>query len=128
MFSFCYAWIFFVLFPCLFFLLVSQLYYCAAYCSSQHTTTHLIAYRNKLRKSKDMEHVANDTDRLVKAACAMDSDIHCSPKQLVGATRRYLANYPTPYFQIIEDSRKIMKDMCNTYKPFIDDENHCGDE
>jgi len=58
---------------------------------------------------------AADTLRLASAACNMNSDIHCSPKQMIGAARRYASNYSTAYFQISEDSNKVMKEIAEQY-------------
>jgi len=84
-----------------------------------HTATNLTEFYNKLSEDKDMEKVATDARRLASAACFMGSDIHCSPSQMIGATRRFLANYPTSYFQITEDSRQIMERVLNEYRKFL---------
>jgi hypothetical protein len=58
---------------------------------------------------------ATDTLRLASAACNMQSDIHCSPNQMIGAARRYASSYPTAYFQISEDSKEVMKEISEQY-------------
>jgi hypothetical protein len=64
---------------------------------------------------KTSKAAAADTLRLASAACKMQSDIHCSPKQMIGAARRYASNYPTAYFQISEDSNEVMKEIAEQY-------------
>lgn len=75
----------------------------------------LLANSTSKKDVKKMKAAAADTLRLASAACNMQSDIHCSPKQMTGATRRYNANYPTAYFQISEDSKDVMNEICEQY-------------
>jgi len=84
-----------------------------------HTAKYLTEFCDKMNTDKDMKIVATDARRLASAACSMDSDIHCSPTQMIGATRRFLANYPTSYFQITEDSKQIMERVSNEYMRFL---------
>jgi len=58
---------------------------------------------------------AADTLELASAACKINTDIHCSPKQMVDAARRYENSYPSIYFQINEDSRNVMKEILEEY-------------
>ena len=67
------------------------------------------------KPSKKMKASIADTIRLASAACNMQSDIHCSPKQMAGAARRYTSNYPTAYFQISEDSKEVMQEIRRQY-------------
>ena len=60
-----------------------------------------------------------DVRRLLTAACNLDSDIHNSPSQLIGATRRYLANNPVSYFQLTEDSKTMMKAIAQIYEDYV---------
>ena len=65
-----------------------------------------------------------DVRRLLAAACNLDSDIHNSPSQLIGATRRYLVNNPVSYFQLTEDSKTMMKAIAQIYQDYVNsDEN-----
>ena len=61
-----------------------------------------------------------DVRRLLTAASNLDSDIHNSPSQLIGATRRYLANNPVSYFQLTEDSKTMMKTIAQIYQDYVD--------
>jgi hypothetical protein len=85
-----------------------------------HTSAHLVEMHEKLVKNDDMEIIAQDARRLASAACFMESDIHCSPTQLIGAVRRFNANYPNSYFQITDDSREIMQYMATEYESFLE--------
>jgi hypothetical protein len=71
-----------------------------------------------------MEEAATDARRLASAACFVESDIHCSPTQLIGATRRYNANFPESYFQITDDSRALMQEVSKEYQDFLDTTNN----
>ena len=62
-----------------------------------------------------MKVAAADTLRLASAACKMNTDIHCSPTQMVDAARRYEISYPSIFFQINEDSRNVMKEVVEQY-------------
>ncbi|KAG7369763.1 hypothetical protein IV203_027509 [Nitzschia inconspicua] len=84
-----------------------------------HTSAHLVNMHDKLSKYDDMKVIANDARRLASAACFMESDIHCSPTHLIGATRRFNANYPQSYFRITDDSREIMQYMATEYESFL---------
>lgn len=85
-----------------------------------HTAAHLVDTHQKLSKYDDMKVIAKDARRLASAACFMESDIHCSPTQLIGAVRRFNANYPDSFFQITDDSREIMQYMATEYQSFLD--------
>lgn len=85
-----------------------------------HTAAHLMDLWKKLSAYDDMKLAVGDTRILAAAACRMESDLHCSPVNLIGATRRYLANFPVSYFQIQEDSREEMKNISREYKAFLD--------
>jgi antirestriction protein ArdC len=85
-----------------------------------HTASHLVGMHEKLSKYDGMKTVARDARRLASAACFMESDIHCSPTQLIGAVRRFNANFPESYFQITDDSREIMQHMAKSYQAFLD--------
>jgi antirestriction protein ArdC len=85
-----------------------------------HTASHLVDLHEKLSKYDGMKTVAMDARRLASAACFMESDIHCSPTQLIGANRRFNANFPESYFQITDDSREIMQCMSKEYQAFLD--------
>jgi antirestriction protein ArdC len=85
-----------------------------------HTASHLVGMHEKLSKYDGMKTVARDARRLASAACFMESDIHCSPTQLIGAVRRFNANFPESYFQITDDSREIMQHMSKKYQAFLD--------
>jgi hypothetical protein len=67
-----------------------------------------------------MSAVAHDARRLAAASCFMESDIHCSPTQLIEAVRRYNSNFPESYFQVTDDSRHIVDEMAKTYREFLD--------
>lgn len=67
------------------------------------------------KASKKMKASISDSLRLANAACNMRTDIHCSPKQMIGAARRYSANYPVSYFQINEDSKEVMQEIRMQY-------------
>ena len=67
------------------------------------------------KPTKRMKAAIADTLRIAHAACNMSSDIHCSPKQMVGAAKRYASNYPTSYFQINEDSKEVMQEIRMQY-------------
>ena len=67
----------------------------------------------------DVEHAIHDVERLVWAACNMDSDIHCSPSNLLGAKRRYNVNFPVSYFQVTEDSKQLMTTLGELYEDHI---------
>ena len=84
-----------------------------------HTAAHLVETCDKLSEYEDMAVVAQDARRLATAACFMESDIHCSPTQLIGAARRFNANYPQSYFQITDDSREVMQHMSKEYEQFL---------
>mmetsp|Transcript_11117 Transcript_11117/g.25852 ORF Transcript_11117/g.25852 Transcript_11117/m.25852 type:complete len:689 (+) Transcript_11117:234-2300(+) len=71
---------------------------------------------NNNRKKRLNDKAASDTLRLASAACDMSSDIHCSPKQMMGAARRYASNFPKAYFQISEDSKEVMEEISQQYK------------
>ena len=66
-----------------------------------------------------LEKTDNDLRRLVAAACQMDSDIHNSPSQLIGAYKRYLVNNPTSYFQLTEDSKTMMTAVAKIYEEYV---------
>jgi len=71
-----------------------------------------------LRKGGDDDEtmkIEADTLRLAFTACNMQSDIHCSPNQMIGAAKRYASNYPNAYFQISEDSQEVMKEISKQY-------------
>jgi hypothetical protein len=87
-----------------------------------HTSAYLFRMWEIISEFDDMRQEADDTERLARAACCMESDIFCSPAQLAGATRRYLANYPTSYFQLTEDSREAMSNMARQYQAFLGDQ------
>ena len=92
-----------------------------------HTAKHLMKFHNTITStinttdddedsdSDDMKKAANDTLRLASAACNMQSDIHCSPNEMIGAARRYRSNYPTSYFQITKESKDVMEELSNQY-------------
>jgi hypothetical protein len=89
-----------------------------------HTATQLTKFCDTIStctddKDNKMKGVVIDARRLASAACFMGSDIHCSPTQMIGATRRFLANYPTSYFQTTEDSRNIMEIVSKEYRNFL---------
>jgi len=67
------------------------------------------------KPSKKIKASISDSLRLASAACNMKTDIHCSPKQMIGAARRYSANYPVAYFQISEDSKDVMQEIRMQY-------------
>ena len=67
------------------------------------------------KPTKRMKASISDSLRLASAACNMKTDIHCSPKQMIGAARRYSSNYPTCYFQISEDSKEVMQEIRMQY-------------
>jgi hypothetical protein len=85
-----------------------------------HTSGHLVETYELLSKYPDMTVVAHDARRLASATCFMESDIHCSPTQLIGAVRRYNANYPESFFQVTDDSRQIVGNMSKDYQEFLD--------
>jgi hypothetical protein len=78
----------------------------------------MMEMKKKLSTYDDMQDAAADAHRLAAATCRMESDLHCSPNELIGSSRRYLANYPVPYFQIMADSRKEMMNISKDYKEF----------
>lgn len=82
--------------------------------ADQHEDEH--EHENESTAICKTEQFAQDTLRLVKAACNMESDIHCAPHGMAGAARRYQSNYPTPYFQITEDSIGVMKEVAKQYE------------
>lgn len=84
-----------------------------------HTGDVLMGTCEKLSKQADMTVIAKDARRLATAACFMESDIHCSPTQLIGAVRRFDANYPHSFFQITDDSREILHLMSKNYEKFL---------
>jgi len=84
-----------------------------------HTAACLVETHEILSKHEGMQQVAHDARRLASAACFMESDIHCSPTQLIGAVRRFNANYPESYFQITDDSRKLMDQVSKEYQDFL---------
>lgn len=84
-----------------------------------HVSAHLVRMWQVISQYDDMKQEADDTRRLAKAACFMESDIHCSPSQLVGAARRYLANYPTSCFQLTADSREVISSVSAQYETFL---------
>lgn len=86
-----------------------------------HTAARLVGMWQILSEYDDMKKEAADTKRLATAACLMESDIHCSPSQLIGATRRYLANYPVSFFQLTEDSKEVMTQLSRQYQDFLAD-------
>ena len=67
----------------------------------------------------DVRDAIQDLGRLAWAACNMDSDIHNSPSNLIGATRRYCANNPVSYFQLTEDSKKLMSSLGELYAEHV---------
>lgn len=83
-----------------------------------HSGRRLLELKDSLSKHTGLETVTADLRRLVAAACQMDSDIHNSPSQLIGATRRYLANSPTSYFQLTEDSKNMMTAVAQIYQEY----------
>jgi hypothetical protein len=85
-----------------------------------HTADHLMNTFEKLSAYDDLNVIAKDARRLASAACFMESDIHCSPTQLLGAVRRFDANYPESFFQITDDSREILHQMAKEYEKFLD--------
>ena len=66
------------------------------------------ALKLKLTPSSVLERTLVDIHSLIDSVCHLDSDIHNSPGTMRGATTRYLANYPTSYFQLTEKSKEIM--------------------
>jgi hypothetical protein len=85
-----------------------------------HSGRRLLELKDALSKRPDFEAAVLDLRRLVTAACQMDSDIHNSPSQLIGATRRYLANSPLSYFQLTEDSKNMMSAVAEVYQEYVD--------
>ncbi len=81
-----------------------------------HTGHRLLALKEALSQYPA---AAADVRRLLTAACNLDSDIHNSPFQLIGATRRYLANNPVSYFQLTEDSKKMMTAISQVYEDYV---------
>ena len=85
-----------------------------------HTAKFLVGFHDDLVRSsnaatKRIRTAAAETLRLASAACNMQSDIHCSPKQMIDAARRYASNYPTAYFQITTDSKEVMAEITEQY-------------
>lgn len=87
-----------------------------------HSGRRLLELKDSLSRRPDLGLGLADEDlrRLVAAACQMDSDIHNSPSQLIGATRRYLANSPTSYFQLTEDSKNMMSAVAKIYQEYVE--------
>ena len=83
-----------------------------------HSGRRLLELKDALSTRPDLEAAVVDLRRLVTAACQMDSDIHNSPAQLIGATRRYLANSPVSYFQLTEDSKNMMSAVAKVYQEY----------
>ena len=83
-----------------------------------HTSAYLMETKKKLSSYNDTKTAAADAHRLAAATCRLESDLHCAPMDLVGALRRYVANYPVSYFQIMEDSREEMEHISAEYKNF----------
>ena len=84
-----------------------------------HTAKYLMEFCGKISHDSSMKQVETDARCLASASCFMESDVHCSPIHSISATRRFLANYPTSYFQITEDSRQIMEQVSKKYKEFL---------
>lgn len=83
-----------------------------------HSARRLLKLKEGLSKHPDMEDVLDSVHQLVTASCNIASDIHCSPSHLVEATRRYLANFPVSYFQLVEDSKHMMVTIAETYAEY----------
>lgn len=86
-----------------------------------HTGRRLLELEKALVQREDLvATAAADVRRLVTAACNLDSDIHNSPSQLIGATRRYLANNPQSFFQLTEDSKAMMSAVAKIYEEYVE--------
>jgi hypothetical protein len=84
-----------------------------------HSARRLSKLRQELTKDTVMEAAVRDARRLVTAACTLESDIHNSPSNLIGGTRRYLANNPVSYFQLTEDSKEMLTTEAKFYEEFV---------
>jgi hypothetical protein len=83
-----------------------------------HCAHRLKVLRDAFSKDSSMAKAMRDLGLLLTAACTMESDIHNSPSQLISATRRYLVTSPQSYFQITEDSKKVMKSIAETFREY----------
>ena len=84
-----------------------------------HTGRRLLELKDAISKQPNLGAAAADVRRLVAASCNLESDIHNSPSQLVGATRRYLANNPRSFFQLTEDSKNMMCAVAKLYEEYV---------
>lgn len=80
-----------------------------------HCAHRMTVFRNALSNDSRTTKAADDLGLLLTAICNMESDIHTSPGQVIGSTRRYLATYPQSYFQVTEDSKCVMSSIATTY-------------
>ena len=85
-----------------------------------HIARRLLQLRYALAEIQALREEFLDTRRLMTAACTLDSDLHTSPSNLVSATRRFLAITPEiPHFQLTVESKRILLNMTNIYKEFV---------
>jgi hypothetical protein len=83
-----------------------------------HCAHRLQVLKNAFSQDPSMAEAVRDLGLLLTAACNMDSDIHSSPGQLIGATRRYLVTNPQSFFQLTEDSKSMMTNLAAIYHEF----------